>query len=117
LSRSSRLQKREYGAWMMPAFRLLARLKFLRGTAFDPFGYTSDRKAERQLIADYEAAITRNIAVLRADRIAALARLARLPEMIRGYGHIKEDAIRTFTAERSRAEADMENGSFAVAAE
>ena len=114
---TGRLQKREYGAWMMPAFRLLARLKFLRGTAFDPFGYTSDRKAERQLIADYEAAITRNIAGLRADRIAALARLARLPEMIRGYGHIKEDAIRTFTAERSRAEADMENGSFAVAAE
>ena len=111
------LQKREYGAWMMPAFRLLARLKFLRGTAFDPFGYTSDRKAERRLMADYETAITRNIAGLRADRIAALARLARLPEMIRGYGHIKEDAIRTFTAERSRAEADMENGSFAVAAE
>jgi indolepyruvate ferredoxin oxidoreductase len=111
------LQKREYGAWMMPAFRLLARLKFLRGTAFDPFGYTSDRKAERRLIADYETAITRYIAGLRADRIAALARLARLPEMIRGYGHIKEDAIRTFTAERSRAEADIENGSFAVAAE
>ena len=111
------LQKREYGAWMMPAFRLLARLKFLRGTAFDPFGYTSDRKAERELIADYETAITRYIAGLRADRIAALARLARLPEMIRGYGHIKEDAIRTFTAERARAEADIENGSFAVAAE
>jgi indolepyruvate ferredoxin oxidoreductase len=111
------LQKREYGAWMMPAFRLLARMKFLRGTAFDPFGYTSDRKAERRLIANYETAITRYIAGLRADRIAALARLARLPEMIRGYGHIKEDAIRRFTAERVRAEADIENGSFAVAAE
>jgi indolepyruvate ferredoxin oxidoreductase len=109
------LQKREYGAWMMPAFRLLARMKFLRGTAFDPFGYTSDRKAERRLIANYETAITRYIAGLRADRIAALARLARLPEMIRGYGHIKEDAIRRFTAERVRAEADIENGSFAVA--
>jgi indolepyruvate ferredoxin oxidoreductase len=114
---TGRLQKREYGAWMMPAFRLLARLKFLRGTAFDPFGHTSDRKAERALIADYEAAITRCIAGLRADRIAALARLARLPEMIRGYGHIKEDAIRKFTAERARVEADIENGSFAVAAE
>ena len=68
--RTGHLQKREYGAWMMPAFRLLARLKFLRGTAFDPFGYTSDRKAERRLIADYEAAITRYIAGLRADRIA-----------------------------------------------
>jgi indolepyruvate ferredoxin oxidoreductase len=111
------LQKREYGAWMLPAFRLLARLKFLRGTAFDPFGYTSDRKAERQLIADYEAAITRYISGLRADRIAPLARLARLPEMIRGYGHIKEDVIRKFTAERARAEADIENGSFAAAAE
>ena len=111
------LQKREYGAWMMPAFRLLARLKFLRGTAFDPFGYTSERKAERQLIADYETTITRYIAGLRADRIPALARLARLPGMIRGYGHIKEDAIRKFTTERSRAEADIEDRSFAVAAE
>ena len=111
------LQKREYGAWMLPAFRLLARLKFLRGTAFDPFGYTSDRKAERRLIADYETAITRYIAGLRADRIAAVTRLARLPEMIRGCGHIKEDAIHKFTAERARAEADIENGSFAVAAE
>src|SRR5207344_1523192 len=110
------LQKREYGAWMLPAFRLLARLKFLRGTAFDPFGYTSDRKAERQLIADYEAAIPRYTVGLRADRIAAVTRLARLPEMIRGYGHIKEDAIHKFTAERSRAEADIENGSFAIAA-
>jgi indolepyruvate ferredoxin oxidoreductase len=102
---------------MMPAFRLLARLKFLRGTAFDPFGYTSERKAERRLVADYEAVITRHITALRADRISALARLARLPEMIRGYGHIKEDAIRRFTAERSRVEADIESGSFAVAAE
>jgi indolepyruvate ferredoxin oxidoreductase len=111
------LQKREYGGWTIPAFRLLARLKFLRGTAFDPFGYTNERKAERQLIADYEAAITRHIAGLRAERISALARLARLPEMIRGYGHIKEDAIRKFTAERSRVEAEIESGSFAVAAE
>jgi indolepyruvate ferredoxin oxidoreductase len=114
---TGRLQKREYGAWMMPAFRLLARLKFLRGTAFDPFGYTSDRKAERALIADYEAAIGRHIAGLRADRVAAVGRLARLPEMIRGYGHIKEESIRKFTAERARAEADIENGSFAIAAE
>jgi indolepyruvate ferredoxin oxidoreductase len=111
------LQKREYGGWMMPAFRLLARLNFLRGTAFDPFGYTNERRAERQLIADYEATIRRYIAGLRADRIPAVARLARLPEMIRGYGHIKEDAIRKFTAERSHAEADIENRSFAVAAE
>ncbi len=102
---------------MMPALRLLARLKFLRGTAFDPFGYTNERKAERQLIADYETTIRRYIAGLRADRISAVLRLARLPEMIRGYGHVKEDAIRKFTAERSRAEADIENRSFAVAAE
>jgi indolepyruvate ferredoxin oxidoreductase len=114
---TGRLQKREYGGWMLPAFRLLARLKFLRGSAFDPFGYTNERKAERQLIADYETTIRRYIAGLRADRISAVVRLARLPEMIRGYGHIKEDAIRKFTAERSRAEADIENRSFAVAAE
>ena len=47
------LQKKEYGAWMLPAFRLLATLKFLRGTAFDPFGRSAERKTERRLIEDY----------------------------------------------------------------
>jgi indolepyruvate ferredoxin oxidoreductase len=111
------LQKREYGGWMIHAFRLLARLKFLRGTAFDPFGYIAERKAERQLIEDYLAMIERHIASPKRQQIAVLARLARLPEMIRGYGHIKEQSIAKSLQEQSRLEADLENSRFAVAAE
>jgi indolepyruvate ferredoxin oxidoreductase len=102
---------------MMHAFRLLARLKFLRGTAFDPFGHTAERKAERKLIGDYLAMIEQHIATLKGLQIPILARLARLPEMIRGYGHIKEQSISKSLAEKARLEADLENNRFAVAAE
>jgi indolepyruvate ferredoxin oxidoreductase len=111
------LQKKEYGGWMIHAFRLLARLKFLRGTALDIFGYTAERKAERKLIDDYLALIEQHTATLKGEQVSILARLARLPEMIRGYGHIKEQSIGKFLAEKARLEADLENNRFAVAAE
>jgi len=111
------LQKKEYGGWIIHAFRLLARLKFLRGTAFDPFGYTAERKAERKLIDDYLAMIEQHITTAKGSQIPILARLARLPEMIRGYGHIKEQSIEKSLAEKTRLEADLENNRFAVAAE
>ncbi len=102
---------------MIYAFRLLARLKFLRGTMFDPFGYTAERKAERKLIDDYLATIEQHIATLKGEQIPILSRLARLPEMIRGYGHIKEQSISKSLLEKARLEADLENNRFAVAAE
>ena len=83
------LQKRPYGGWVMAAFRLLARLKFLRGTALDPFGRTAERKEERQLIAEYEAMLTELAAGLSPANHAAAVALARLPETIRGFGHVK----------------------------
>ena len=55
ITRTGVPRKMTFGPWMLPAFRLLAKLKFLRGTAFDPFGYTPERRTERKLIADYEA--------------------------------------------------------------
>jgi indolepyruvate ferredoxin oxidoreductase len=115
--RSGRLMKKEYGGWMLSAFRLLAKLKGLRGTAFDPFGRTAERKMERQLVEDYFAMIDQRVAGLRAAQIPQLTKLARLPETIRGYGHIKEDNIKKAAAERSRLEADLENAKFAAAAE
>jgi indolepyruvate ferredoxin oxidoreductase len=111
------LLKKEYGGWMIHAFRLLARLKFLRGTALDPFGYTAERKTERKLIDDYLAMIEQRSANLKGEQIPVLARLARLPETIRGYGHIKEQSIGKATAEKARLEAELENSRFAVAAE
>lgn len=102
---------------MIHVFWLPARFKFLRGTAFDPFGYTAERKTERKLIDDYLMMIDRHVAPLKGEQIPTLARLARLPETIRGYGHIKEQSIGKAAAEKARLEADLENNRFAVAAE
>src|SRR5262249_6893718 len=111
------LIKKQYGGWMLKAFGLLARLKFLRGTAFDLFGRTAERRDERQLLADYFTMIDQRIAALKPGQIPLLAKIARLPEMIRGYGHIKEENIRKAAAEQARLEAELENSRFAAAAE
>ena len=57
--------KKEYGGWMLSAFGLLAKLKFLRGTAFDPFGRTAERQTERKLVEDYFAMIDQRVAGLK----------------------------------------------------
>jgi indolepyruvate ferredoxin oxidoreductase len=81
--------KRKYGPWMFQAFRLMARLKFLRGTTFDIFGLTAERRLERQLIVDYEGLIDQILAGLSHDRHRLAVALASIPEQIRGYGHVK----------------------------
>jgi indolepyruvate ferredoxin oxidoreductase len=111
------LKKKEYGGWIIPAFQLLARLKFLRGTVLDPFGYTTERKAERKLIDDYLAMIDLHLKAPKPEQIPLLAKLARLPEMIRGYGHIKEQSIGRSLLEKARLEAELANSRFAAAAE
>ena len=83
------LIKREYGSWMLPAFKVLAKLRFLRGTALDVFGYTEERHAERQLIADYERTLDELLAKLTPDNHALAVQIASIPEEIRGYGHVK----------------------------
>jgi indolepyruvate ferredoxin oxidoreductase len=114
---AGRLQKKEFGGWMIHAFRLLARLKGLRGTPYDPFGRTAERKAERKLIADYLAMIEQRMAAPKAEQISLLSRLARIPETIRGYGHIKDENIAKAQAEKARLEAELDNSRFAAAAE
>jgi indolepyruvate ferredoxin oxidoreductase len=82
--------KREYGPWMLSAFGLLAKLKFLRGSAFDPFGYSAERRGERQLVADYFARVEFLLAELTPEKLPLAAEIAAIPELIRGYGHVKE---------------------------
>ena len=84
------LRKAEYGTWVFTAFKLLAKLRGLRGTAFDIFGYTQERRMERQLIGEYEATITELIGKLSSDNHALAVKIASIPEEIRGYGHVKE---------------------------
>jgi indolepyruvate ferredoxin oxidoreductase len=83
------LIKREYGSWMLPAFKVLAKLRFLRGTALDVFGHTEERRTERQLIADYERIVDELLAKLTPDNHALAVQIASIPEEIRGYGHVK----------------------------
>jgi len=82
-------QKMSFGPWMLIVFKLIAKLKFLRGTALDPFGYTAERKAERQLVRDYETLLDELLARLSHDNHYLAVGLAAIPEKIRGFGHIK----------------------------
>ncbi|HUK60706.1 MAG TPA: indolepyruvate ferredoxin oxidoreductase family protein [Stellaceae bacterium] len=87
------LQKRAFGSWMLWAFAALKHFRFLRGTSFDPFGRTPERRMERQLIADYEATLGEVMAGLNPENHVLAVELAALPERIRGFGHVKERAV------------------------
>ncbi|MEO6895019.1 MAG: indolepyruvate ferredoxin oxidoreductase family protein, partial [Caldimonas sp.] len=82
-------KKVRFGPWLLPALKVLARGKGLRGTAFDPFGRTEERKLERRLIADYEARVEELCAGLDAGKVAVATAIANVPAQIRGYGHVK----------------------------
>jgi len=88
--RTGQLLKREYGPWMIGAFGLLARLRFLRGTAFDPFGYTAERRRERGDIDEYCALLDVLCTSLDAASYPAARELAELPRRLRGFGHVKD---------------------------
>ena len=93
------LVKQRFGPAMLTGFRLLARLKGLRGTALDVFGRTEERRTERALIAEYQALVEELCAGLSAERHALALDLAQVPEQIKGYGHVKE---RNLAAARQR---------------
>jgi indolepyruvate ferredoxin oxidoreductase len=100
--KTGHLVKQEFGSWMLPVFRVLAKLRFLRGSALDPFGRTGERKVERALIGDYETLIAELLAGLRADNHDLAVRLASVPDDIKGYGHVKEASLAM--AKRKEAE-------------
>ncbi|MCK4711901.1 MAG: 2-oxoacid:acceptor oxidoreductase family protein, partial [Marinosulfonomonas sp.] len=86
---NGRPKKREFGGWVMPLYRVLARLKGLRGTAFDPFGRIGERKMERALIAQYEGDMAKVLAGVTSDTLELAIALAELPLTIRGFGPVK----------------------------
>jgi indolepyruvate ferredoxin oxidoreductase len=83
-------RKMSFGPWLLPAFRLLAKFKFLRGTTFDPFGRSLERRTERRLIADYEALLDNVLISLTPENHHLAVGLAAIPEKIRGFGHVKQ---------------------------
>jgi indolepyruvate ferredoxin oxidoreductase len=94
-------RKMSFGPWMMKAFRVLAPLRILRGTPLDVFGYTHERKTERQLIRDFEALIGEIMEKLTPANHATAVGLANIPQKIRGFGHIKERNLKTAKAEEA----------------
>jgi indolepyruvate ferredoxin oxidoreductase len=85
--------KRQFGSWIESAFRILARLKFLRGTPLDVFGYTSERQIERGLIDWYEQLMTDLIPWISPATVERMAGIAAAPMDIRGYGPVKMQAV------------------------
>jgi len=101
--------KRQFGAWIEPAFRMLAHLKRLRGTPLDIFGYTRERRVERNLIGWYESLLTELLPLLHAETVGPLAEIAALPMEIRGYGPVKEAAVEKVTAKVSSLRAALQS--------
>jgi indolepyruvate ferredoxin oxidoreductase len=90
---SGRPRKREFGAWVLPVFRVLQHGKVLRGTPLDPFGYTHERRQERQLVADYQQLVARTLEQLTSQNLEAAIALVAAADDIRGYGPVKEKAF------------------------
>ena len=92
-SATGRPRKWAVGSWVLPLLRGLARLKGLRGTVFDPFGYTTERRLERQLLHDYQQQIEDILDALNRDNYAFAVELAGLAGQIRGFGVVKQARI------------------------
>jgi indolepyruvate ferredoxin oxidoreductase len=103
------LIKQEFGPWMMRAFGMLAKLKFLRGGAFDIFGYTAERKEERSSIARYKETVASLLTKLSVDNLSAAVAIASIPEEIRGYGHVKERHLTAARAKEAQLLAQFHN--------
>jgi indolepyruvate ferredoxin oxidoreductase len=89
--------------------RLLAKLRGLRGTAFDVFGYSADRKLERGLIAGYEKDVATVLGLLSPATLDTAIELLSLPERIRGYGPVKEKAVKDAKVRYAQLAADLTN--------
>jgi indolepyruvate ferredoxin oxidoreductase len=88
------LVKRKFGPIMLTGFKVLAKLKGLRGTKLDYFGKTEERQTERALIREYMQHLDRVLTSLNSDTHSHAVKVAQVPENIKGYGHVKERNIR-----------------------
>ncbi len=108
---SGHLVKQQYGSWVGKVFPLLAKLRFLRGSMLDPFGHTEERKTERALITSYRETIAGLCASLTRERLPLVTEVARIPEEIRGYGHVKERHLRNAKEKEAKLLAQLNAGS------
>ena len=99
---TGKLKKITLGSWILPVFKILSKFKFLRGTLFDPFGKTKERKMERFLINQYKKDIEKVLKTVNSENISLAVEIASIPENIRGYGHVKEDNIKIAAIKRDQ---------------
>jgi indolepyruvate ferredoxin oxidoreductase len=115
--KDGRPKKMAFGGWMTDmAFPMMARMKRLRGTPLDVFGYTAERKMERGLIRDYEATVERLLSRLDAEHLPTAVKIAAVPQQIRGFGHVKEASLKPAKAEEQRLWSEWEKAGESVAA-
>jgi indolepyruvate ferredoxin oxidoreductase len=107
-------RKMSFGPWIMKAFEVLAKLKVLRGTVFDPFGYMAERRIERQLVRDYETLLDEVIARLSADNHHLAVGLAVIPEKIRGFGPVKMRHLKAAKADETALLEQFRTGTVAM---
>lgn len=97
---AGQLQKRQYGSWMLTAMKVLAKFRFLRGSVLDVFGYTAERKADREVLVAYRSMIDALLQDLTADNLMQAVDIANLPDQLRGYGHVREQSLREYELHR-----------------
>ncbi|MBI2717323.1 MAG: indolepyruvate ferredoxin oxidoreductase family protein [Rhizobiales bacterium] len=106
---TGRPAKSRFGPWMMTAMRMLAAMKGLRGTRFDPFGRSAERRRERQLIVDYKTRMAGLLAGLTPVSLPTALEIAALPDLIRGFGHVKEAGLAKATAREAELMAKFDS--------
>jgi indolepyruvate ferredoxin oxidoreductase len=103
-------RKLKLGEWFVPAFKTLRAMKRLRGTPFDVFGIPAVRRLERELIPEYKQLVERSLEQLRPETHTTVAKIAALPDMVRGYEHVKERNVERYRAEAERLERELRDG-------
>ncbi|HEX8204787.1 MAG TPA: indolepyruvate ferredoxin oxidoreductase family protein [Solirubrobacteraceae bacterium] len=100
-------RKLKLGPWFTPAFRMLRRMKFLRGTPADVFGYAKVRRVERRLIGEYRSLVERSVAELKPENRGTVIKIAALPDVVRGYEDIKLRNVERYRAEAEKLEREL----------
>ena len=108
LSRNGRPTKIRVGAWARYPLKILAVLKFLRGTVFDPFAYTAERQAEQTDLSKYLADIELIIEMVTSETMDSAMQLANAPSLLKGYGHVRTQHRSTWLEQRNRGRAELQ---------
>jgi indolepyruvate ferredoxin oxidoreductase len=109
--------KRPFGPWILKVFALIARLKGLRGTFFDPFGHSAERRTERALILEYRRRVEAALQTLAPGNLATAIAIAEVPEEIRGFGHVKRRSLETAQKKWAELERSLDGAPIPIAAE